>query len=492
MALLQEIKVPLIAVNDTTLTVVEIAFSSGQKVNKGDLIMVFETSKTTYDVEAGADGFIEYLCELDNDYVVNEVVARIFTEASELSESLTSGASSAASPSANGGPSSNAGTSANGGHFPAHSPAAAAAETQAGRHSPAWEGETLYSKEAALLIGTSGIDKAVFKGRDLVGKEDVQEWLAARSGSAAAGGGPPSGSAKSGPAGSGSPGSGPAGNPATSRPLKMAPLRPVLPVDNNKVILQKLSSGKKREIEYLGEVQSAGLTSTIHTYVETEGIFSFINPSLKYLKDSLLPVILYEASRLLVDYPLLNGYFTGEAIALYKEINPGFAIDIDKGLKVLKISAAEQKGVGEIEEEIMRLSGCYLDDTLEINDLTDITFTVTDLSSEAVSFFHPLVNKMNSSILGISSIDQKLQRCTFSLTFDHRVTEGKSAARYLKDLKERLESYRPDYHQGLYQDIACFKCYKTLKEDLGGTGFARCITPGGKEGYICQSCLKGF
>ncbi len=52
MALLQEILVPLLAVNDTTLTVVEIPFSNGAKVKKGDLIMVFETSKTTYDVEA--------------------------------------------------------------------------------------------------------------------------------------------------------------------------------------------------------------------------------------------------------------------------------------------------------------------------------------------------------------------------------------------------------------------------------------------------------
>jgi hypothetical protein len=140
----------------------------------------------------------------------------------------------------------------------------------------------------------------------------------------------------------------------------------------------------------------------------------------------------------------------------------------------------------------MRLSNNYLDDSLKIEDLTDVTFTITDLSSEGVAFFRPLVNMMNSAILGVSAIDEKLQRCTLSVTFDHRVTEGKLVAQFLNELKQRLESYQSKNHPLLNQNISCFKCYKTLKEDLGGTGFVKCITPEGKEGYICQSCLKGF
>jgi len=33
---------------------------------------------------------------------------------------------------------------------------------------------------------------------------------------------------------------------------------------------------------------------------------------------------------------------------------------------------------------------------------------------------------------------------------------------------------------------------KSLQEDLADTGFVKCVTPQGKEGYICQACLKGF
>ena len=220
----------------------------------------------------------------------------------------------------------------------------------------------------------------------------------------------------------------------------------MLPTDADKVIVEKLSSNKKREIDYLSNVQQTGLTSTINTIVETDGVFVHINNSLQYLKNSLLPVIIYETSRLLEKYKELNAYFTGDSVAFYKQVNVGFAIDIDKGLKVPAIKNASAKNMKEVEADIMALSNKYLDDALLVEDLSDITFTITDLSAEGVSFFHPLVNMMNSAILGVSSIDEKLQRCILTVTFDHRVTEGKLVAQFLNELKLRIESYKSTYH----------------------------------------------
>lgn len=450
MALLQEIPVPLLAVNDTTLSVVELPFGAGAKVKKGDVVLVLETSKTSYDVEAETEGYIQYHCEAGRDYAVGDVIARIF---SEESEALTPVAAAprlvrpAAAPSSNG-----------------HDPAAVRATTPqpvAPRRQAAgaWTGEPRFSHEALRLMTVAGIGPEAFAGRDLVTAAEVREFL----------------------------------EPVKPKPAsaKAVAAPAALSIDPAKAIVQKLQSAKRREIEYLSDIQSTGLTSTINTNVDTEGIFIHLNGALAYLKDSLLPVILYESARLLADYPLLNAYFTGDAVAIYKEVNPGFAIDIDKGLKVLKIKDAGSKSIRDIESDILRLSGDYLDDGLQIEDLTDITFTITDLSAEGVASFRPLINKMNSAILGVSAIDERLQRCTLSLTFDHRVTEGKYAAGFLRELQQRLESYKGDAGSR-YKDISCFKCYKTLSEDLGGTGFVRCITPAGIEGYVCQSCLKGF
>jgi hypothetical protein len=97
----------------------------------------------------------------------------------------------------------------------------------------------------------------------------------------------------------------------------------------------------------------------------------------------------------------------------------------------------------------------------------------------------------NSAILGIAAIDHKLHRCEFSVTFDHRVTEGKLVAIFLQELRDRLESYRLSGDADISR-IECYKCFKSLTDDLSNIGFAKMITPQGKEGYICQSCLKGF
>ncbi|MCX6208488.1 MAG: hypothetical protein NTZ59_03015 [Bacteroidetes bacterium] len=91
MAVLQQIAVPLLAVNDTFLTVVEVNFNQKAAVKKGDIVMVFETSKTTYEVIAEADGFIKLMCEAGNDYAVNDIVAEIYSSADTSNSSSFKG-----------------------------------------------------------------------------------------------------------------------------------------------------------------------------------------------------------------------------------------------------------------------------------------------------------------------------------------------------------------------------------------------------------------
>lgn len=440
MSLLKDITVPLIAVNDTSLTVVELSCANGSPVKKGDTIMVFETSKTTYNVEAETNGYIQYLCEAGNDYEVNDIVAKIFSEATEVVIAPE-------------------GISKNG------APKKSLSETTGITAQPAWEGETLFSHKAMSLMKEKGVSNEKFSGKDFVSEADVKMLL------------------------------GIATSPVVAKKeaVKKSVASSALPAQlQQQVIVEKLSSNKKREIQFLSEVQSAGLTSTINTYVESEGFFVHVNRSLQVLKNSLLPVIIYETARALKKYPLLNSFFTGDAVATYKDVNIGFAIDIEKGLKVLRIPSTDSKTMQEVEESILTLSEKYIDDRLAIEDLTDVTFTITDLSSESVAFFRPLINMNNGAILGVSSIDEKNQRFIVSLTFDHRITEGKLAANFLADIKGRLESYCSKNGGWPLTDVVCFKCQKKLSEDLGDAGFVKCVTPEGKEGFICQSCFKGF
>ena len=426
--ILQEIKVPLISVNDTSLTVIEKNFSTGDKVKCGEVILIFESSKIAYDVESESDGYIQYLCEVGNDYEVNEVVALITDIQPEMQNVIEKAISE-----------NN--------------------QTNVLKRS-GWNGKTIFSEAALGLMKEKAIQENSFAGKDFVTTNDVKSFLGLL--------------------------------PDKDQPYYSTKdpnhhKQPFFP-DASKVVIEKLSANKKREIQYLSSVQAEGLISTVNTFIETEGIFVHLNQSLKALKNSLLPVTVYEVSRLLKKYRELNAFFSGDAISYYKDVQIGFAIDIDKGLKVLKIPSDSNLTIGKVEEAIIDLSGKYLDDLLLTDDLNSITFTITDLSAESIAFFRPLVNSMNSAILAISSIDEKLNRCIFSVTFDHRVTEGKLVARFLKELKDRLESYRSKQ----LDKVTCFKCFKTLEEDLSDVGFTQCITPKGEQAYICQSCLKGF
>jgi pyruvate/2-oxoglutarate dehydrogenase complex dihydrolipoamide acyltransferase (E2) component len=434
MPVLQEIKVPLVSVNDRSLTIIETCFSTGDTVHEGDVILVFETSKTTYDVEASVNGYVQYLCVAGEDYEVDAVIALIFSSVSEVQDV-----------------------------FKINKPGEKTDQKKTGIL-PAWVGKTLFSKGALELINANGINEKVFAGQDFVNKKDVLLHLENKLKK---------------------------NQPGFSLAKKTTKPIPGFQVDETNLVVKKLPANKKREIEYLSSVQSNGLTSTINTFINTDGIFVHLNESLKALKNSLLPVTIYETSRLLQKYKEMNAFYSDDAIYYYGKINIGFAIDLDQGLKVLKVHGAQHKSIGQIEEDIIDLSGRYLDNSLHYEDMTDITFTITDLSSENVAFFRPLVNFMNSAILGISSIDEKLQRCIYTVAFDHRVTEGKFVSGFLKDLKGRLESYQSN-HFARRHEITCFKCFRSLEEDLSDVGFSKCITPQGEDAFICQSCLKGF
>ncbi len=435
MAIIQKIEVPLIAVNDTSLTVVEINFSNKDFIKKGDIVMVFETSKTTYEVIAEVDGYIKYLCEKDNDYAVNTVVAEIYETETEIQIEIKISASNETK-----------------------------MERVGNKELPSplnYEGDILISNDAKKLISQNNIDPIVFSGYEMLTKKDVLQYL----------------------------------NPNTLVINEISSAKQLKKVENfiipNETIATKITNNKKIEIDFLSSVQDTGLTSTISIDISTNGLFANINKHLKYFKNGILPVLTYETSRLLIKFPLLNAFYNNQSIYQYKNINVGFAIDIDKGLKVVKIEKTNELTIAEIEEAILLLSNQYLEDKIPMSNLLDVTFTITDLSNEGVSFFKPLVNKNNSAILGISAIDESLQRFNASITFDHRVTEGKYIAQFLNELKVRIESYA--FNEGLKNThITCYKCFKNLKEDLSNIGLLPIVTPQGNTAYICQTCWNGL
>jgi len=193
-----------------------------------------------------------------------------------------------------------------------------------------------------------------------------------------------------------------------------------------------INTSKQIEISALSSVQSAGLVSTVFVNVDEENVPKSDN--LPFTSGSYLPIISYEVSRLLKKFPILNSYFDDNSIRQYVDVNLGIALDIDDGLKVYTIKSSDSLTIEKLELAISEGIYGYFRKSLLPDQIKGSTFTITDLSSFGVDRFVPLINYKQSAVLGVSSVDTKLNRFTLCLSFDHRVTEGKVASQFLSEL----------------------------------------------------------
>jgi pyruvate/2-oxoglutarate dehydrogenase complex dihydrolipoamide acyltransferase (E2) component len=198
--------------------------------------------------------------------------------------------------------------------------------------------------------------------------------------------------------------------------------------------VNKISRLKSLEIKALSSVQSAGLVSTLFINIDVDKRSEDLQKPFSFL-----PIIAFECAIALESFPILNAYFDDEKIINYDSVNIGIALDVNDGLKVFTLQNTNKKSIDEVEALINEGLYKYLRKDLTPSDLSNSTFTISDLSQYGVERFIPLVNNKQAAILGVSSLDLKLKRFNLSLAFDHRVTEGRVASEFLALLKERIE-----------------------------------------------------
>ena len=88
---------------------------------------------------------------------------------------------------------------------------------------------------------------------------------------------------------------------------------------------------------------------------------------------------------------------------------------------------------------------------LSMDEVTDGTFTISNMSMLGVDGFTPIINPPEVAILGIGRVVEKpgvkngqveiRSYMTLSLTIDHRVVDGVPAARFLKELAARMRDF---------------------------------------------------
>jgi pyruvate dehydrogenase E2 component (dihydrolipoamide acetyltransferase) len=152
----------------------------------------------------------------------------------------------------------------------------------------------------------------------------------------------------------------------------------------------------------------------------------------------LLPLVLQAVAAALPEFPELNARVDGSDLVYLDRYDIGVAVQTGLGLLVPVVRDVAGKTVDELDGEIRRLAEAAHAGKLAPEELRDGTFTVTSAGKSAGLFTTPLINHPQVAILGVYRIDERpvvrdgevvVRRMgNLSVTFDHRVIDGKRAA----------------------------------------------------------------
>jgi pyruvate dehydrogenase E2 component (dihydrolipoamide acetyltransferase) len=152
----------------------------------------------------------------------------------------------------------------------------------------------------------------------------------------------------------------------------------------------------------------------------------------------LVPLALEASAESLREFPELNARVEDGELVYLDRYDIGVAVQTEQGLVVPVVRACDTRSLDELDTEVRRLADAAHAGTLTPEELRDGTFTVTSAGKSAGLFTTPLVNHPQVAILGIHRIDDRpvvrdgeivVRRMgNVSVTFDHRVVDGKRAA----------------------------------------------------------------
>jgi pyruvate dehydrogenase E2 component (dihydrolipoamide acetyltransferase) len=164
-------------------------------------------------------------------------------------------------------------------------------------------------------------------------------------------------------------------------------------------------------------------------------------------------ILVKMVATVLKDHPQLNATLSDQGIILWEDINVGVAMELEDGLIVPVVSNADKMTILEIERALRSLFDKARSRKLTPDEISGGTFTITNLGHLGIDAFTPILNRPESAILGVGRMREEpvilkhggkeeigfRQMMVLSLTVDHRIIDGAPAARFLKGLASLIE-----------------------------------------------------
>ena len=404
-----EILMPQLGLTMEEGTVSQWIKHEGDAVKAGDVVAEITTDKLTHELQSEHDGvLLKIVAQEGEDVPVKGGLAYI----GEAGESIT--AAPAAAPAA-------------AESVPAAASPAAAAPTADGRRiriSP-------LARKTAAKLGVT--DFAAIVGSGTSGRITQKDILAAAE------------AMKTAPAPA------PLSVAAASASEPAAPKAGLELMEGDTVV--KLSGMRKVVAERMLHSHTEIPPVTQHTKVDVTELMKFRKLLLAETgrKYSVNDLILKATAKMLRQHPeILVSYDNGQMIQR-AHVNIGMAVALEAGLIVPVIRDADRLGLDALADSAKDLASRAKGNKLLPDEYKGSTFSVSNLGMFGIETFTPIVNQPDAAILGVCAVQDELtlaedgsvskrQVMRLSFTYDHRLIDGATAAKFVMDLRDLLQS----------------------------------------------------
>ncbi len=173
----------------------------------------------------------------------------------------------------------------------------------------------------------------------------------------------------------------------------------------------------------------------------------------KGVKLTLTPFVLKAVAATLKQHPIFNSSLDEVAneVILKEYIHLGIAVDTDQGLMVPVIRDVDKKPMFDLAKELEQLAAKARDRKISADEMKGGTFTISNQGAIGGAHFTPIINLPEVAILGLGRgamkpvvRDGKVEArllTPIALSYDHRVIDGGSAARFTVDLVKAFENF---------------------------------------------------
>ncbi|AUL15798.1 dihydrolipoyllysine-residue acetyltransferase [Bordetella bronchiseptica] len=170
------------------------------------------------------------------------------------------------------------------------------------------------------------------------------------------------------------------------------------------------------------------------------------------VKVTMLAFLIKAVVAALKKFPEFNASLDGDNLVLKQYYHIGFAADTPNGLVVPVVRDADKKGILELARETSELARKAREGKVSPAEMQGGCFSISSLGGIGGTHFTPIINAPEVAILGVSRSAHKpvwdgkqfVPRLTLplSLSYDHRVIDGASAARFNAYLGQLLADFR--------------------------------------------------